>query len=308
MNIHHAILGLLSFEPLTGYDIKKIMQGSPLFHWSGNNSQIYRALSALQGDGLIVGEVLHGDASPTKKRYALTETGRKELQDLSRAFPEPPEIKKPILAQLLFGRDLSRQEIQTILDQYERQIRGALLMMGQGEAFFQSGTPFQLAVGEVSAQNLRAFYESELKWIETISKEALPFAEARAANQGREGNGMICVPVHVKGRTYITVTDGQIRSEGDGLDLVSACVEQGTNLVLLPTACLSDDFLRLSTRVAGLVLQKLVNYNIRTAAVLDTERTAVRFQEFSMEANKGQAFRTFDTSAQAEAWLLDEPK
>ena len=43
MSIHHAILGLLSWKPHTGYDLKKVFEDSAFMHWSGNNNQIYRA-------------------------------------------------------------------------------------------------------------------------------------------------------------------------------------------------------------------------------------------------------------------------
>ena len=35
MMIDHAILGLLSWKPLTGYDVKRVMQDSPFLYWSG---------------------------------------------------------------------------------------------------------------------------------------------------------------------------------------------------------------------------------------------------------------------------------
>jgi hypothetical protein len=104
---------------------------------------------------------------------------------------------------------------------------------------------------------------------------------------------------------YVTVIGGQIQSEQDGIALVSACVEHDTNLLLLPAESLSDDFLRLSSRVAGLVLQKLINYNIKTVAVLDTKQLSKRFQEFVSESNKGQVFRVYTNLADAESWLLE---
>ena len=45
MIIDYAILGLLSWKPLTGYDVKRVMQDSPFLYWSGNNNQIYKALT-----------------------------------------------------------------------------------------------------------------------------------------------------------------------------------------------------------------------------------------------------------------------
>ncbi len=48
MQIDYAILGLLSWKPLTGYDVKRVMQDSPFLYWSGNNNQIYKALTKLR--------------------------------------------------------------------------------------------------------------------------------------------------------------------------------------------------------------------------------------------------------------------
>ena len=114
--------------------------------------------------------------------------------------------------------------------------------------------------------------------------------------------------INKNGLVYLAVTGGQIKAEQDGLELVSACAERGTNLLLLPAVCLSDDFLRLSTCVAGLVLQKLGNYNIKTVAVLDTRKTSERFREFLFESNQGQLFRVYANTNEAEAWLLETNK
>lgn len=114
--------------------------------------------------------------------------------------------------------------------------------------------------------------------------------------------------INKNGQVYIIVTGGQIKTEEDGLDLVSACVEQRTNLLILPAACLSEDFLYFSTRVAGLVLQKLRNYNIKAVAILDARNTSQRFKEFLSESNKGQEFRIYDNFEGAEAWLLGKTK
>ena len=40
MTIKYAMLGFLSWRPLAGYDIKKLMVDSPVLYWSGNNNQI----------------------------------------------------------------------------------------------------------------------------------------------------------------------------------------------------------------------------------------------------------------------------
>jgi len=157
--------------------MKKVMQNSPLIYWSGNNSQIYKALTELQRGGFVTAEVMHDDASPTKKKYSLTERGRRELSDLSRAYPELPELKKPFL-QLAFDRGLSRQEIETILNQYEGELRGVLLMFND-QAFPKSEAKLETVIRNLSLDNIRQFYEAELSWVERVRGEAPPLAESK---------------------------------------------------------------------------------------------------------------------------------
>ena len=115
---------------------------------------------------------------------------------------------------------------------------------------------------------------------------------------------MTCDAITVHGKKYVFVTGGEINAEQDALDLLSACYEHETTLIMLPFECLSETFLDLSTTLAGLFLQKLTNYGIKTAAVINTERLSERFREFSYESAKGNSFRVFDNIADAEEWLI----
>ncbi|MDE6129590.1 MAG: PadR family transcriptional regulator, partial [Lachnospiraceae bacterium] len=45
--IDMVILGLLSHEPLTGYDIKKRIDGAIRFFWKGSFGSIYPALNTM---------------------------------------------------------------------------------------------------------------------------------------------------------------------------------------------------------------------------------------------------------------------
>jgi len=87
---------------------------------------------------------------------------------------------------------------------------------------------------------------------------------------------------------------------------VSACIENDTNRLLLPPEALSDAFYDLSTQLTGLVLQKLVNYQIRAAAVIESAKVRGKFKDFMIETNRGQMFRLFEDFKQAEDWLLKD--
>ncbi|HWQ29556.1 MAG TPA: DUF4180 domain-containing protein [Negativicutes bacterium] len=108
------------------------------------------------------------------------------------------------------------------------------------------------------------------------------------------------------GRRYLecTSSDTGLTNEKDALELVSACFENDTDLLLLDYSVLSVDFFRLDTGVAGAILQKLINYRIKTAAVIPSELIEnARFREMALETNKGMHFRIFDTREEAVGWL-----
>ena len=93
----------------------------------------------------------------------------------------------------------------------------------------------------------------------------------------------------------------------DALEIITACVENETNLLLVDSSRLPADFFDLRTGFAGEFLQKMQNYRIRVAAVIQSDDShSQRFREFLTEARKGRTFRTFDDRESAEVWLAGE--
>jgi hypothetical protein len=97
-----------------------------------------------------------------------------------------------------------------------------------------------------------------------------------------------------------------IQTENDGLELLSLCAENETNLLLIPAERLSDDFFRLSTGVAGTILQKFVQYGVRAVVVLDNDSIVGSFRDFLAESNRGGMFRAYASFDEAELWLLSD--
>lgn len=91
----------------------------------------------------------------------------------------------------------------------------------------------------------------------------------------------------------------------DVLDqLIGVCWEHEVNRALISAECFEEGFYRLRTGIAGDVLQKLLNYHIKTALIItDTKLIQGKFEDFILEANKGGDFRVFDNQEMAEEWL-----
>lgn len=94
-------------------------------------------------------------------------------------------------------------------------------------------------------------------------------------------------------------TDGPIVSrDGDINDLISAGWDAQADRLVIPVSRLSPDFFRLSTGLAGAVLQKCTNYNFRVAIVGDisayTEKSGP-LRDFVYESNKRGDVRFVDS-------------
>ncbi|GAA0085938.1 MULTISPECIES: DUF4180 domain-containing protein [Clostridium] len=96
----------------------------------------------------------------------------------------------------------------------------------------------------------------------------------------------------------------KLSSEQDVLDCISICMENDVYTIMLHSNVLSEDFFNLKTRLAGMALQKFINYHVKVAVIIEDEgRYNDRFKEMIMEANKGNNFRTFNNIAEAEIWI-----
>ncbi len=126
MSLKHAILGFLSYKPLSGYGLKKAFDRSVQHFWPANQSQIYRELSDLHESGFVTQEVIERENRLDKKLYHLTNSGREELHSwLAAPLPEE-DFRDPFLIQLYFGGKLTDQELKTLLEHEIDQVEDRL--------------------------------------------------------------------------------------------------------------------------------------------------------------------------------------
>jgi hypothetical protein len=96
----------------------------------------------------------------------------------------------------------------------------------------------------------------------------------------------------------------KLSSEQDVVDCISICMEKDIYTIIFRSKVLSEDFFNLKTRLAGMALQKFINYHVKVAVIIeDEEQYNDRFKEMIMEANKGNNFRTFKNIQEAEIWI-----
>ena len=103
----YAILGMLSIEPMSGYDIKKEIEGSISNFWTESYGQIYPVLKSLVAKKLVTKTVQKGAGKPDRHVYALTEKGRKELRAWLAEDASMPKVERnEFLLKLFFGEEV----------------------------------------------------------------------------------------------------------------------------------------------------------------------------------------------------------
>jgi len=176
MTIHYAILGLLSYQPMTGYDLKKRIQTSVFMHWSGNNNQIYKALLELLEAGSVTNEVTYQESLPPKKIYTITPNGLGALKKWVISPSELPECRRPFLIQMAWAGLLDNAELQDALMKYEEQVKMRLLM-DQEKIRRKDGmiprTDREALLWKMIDENILSSCRSELEWIQNFREQLL---------------------------------------------------------------------------------------------------------------------------------------
>ncbi len=174
MSIKYAILGILSWKPSTGYDLKKVFEESSIMYWSGNNNQIYKTLVQLLDDGLVTNKVLHQESSPSKKLYTITTEGSAALKEWVLSTPELPEFKKTFLVQLAWADQLDEKELDGLLSNYENEVNIQLLMQQEKVKRGINSpkrTDREVYLWDMISENIISSYRNELDWIRKVREE-----------------------------------------------------------------------------------------------------------------------------------------
>lgn len=126
-----TVLGCLSLQPMSGYDIKRFLDRTVVHFWSESYGQLYPALRELETQRLIVGEDAPGQRGRDKRIYRITESGRNRLRDWLSQPAEPVRPRYEHSLKLFFGFNVPpsvslqhviriREESTTALEAFRR--------------------------------------------------------------------------------------------------------------------------------------------------------------------------------------------
>ncbi len=120
-----VILGFLSHEPMTGYEIKKRIDTTLHYFWSGSYGSIYPTLNELEKGGLVTQETA-GEGGRKKLIYSITDEGRSKLKEWLKNPVVKDELRYETLLKLFFGKEIGKEGTLQHIRNFEDHIRTEL--------------------------------------------------------------------------------------------------------------------------------------------------------------------------------------
>ena len=171
----YVILGMVSREARSGYEIKATVDNTTRFFWAASYGQIYPELKRLSEAGLVEGiDASRGDRKRTV--YAITADGEAELKDWLRKPPEISEMREEGLLKLFFAGALKPAEaVETLRSMRRRRIELSERLRALEPEKAKMTDPFPLMVLQAGIE----FNEWFADWCERMEKQLLEPAKLK---------------------------------------------------------------------------------------------------------------------------------
>ena len=124
----YVLLGLLSHEPMTGYEMKKRLDTSLRFFWSGSYGSIYPTLNQLETEGKVTKEDTSSNGRE-KISYSITAYGKETLKEWLKKPAEKDELRYETLLKLFFGNENGFEGAKEHIERFEEKCRGELAVL-----------------------------------------------------------------------------------------------------------------------------------------------------------------------------------
>lgn len=120
--LKYILLGFLNYQPMTGYDLKRLVDGSTAHFWHAYHSQIYTTLRKMEQQGLVTSVIDNNDDKLERRVYEIAELGQSQLKSWQgQSLRELPPSKDSLLVRLFFSGSRDRDDVLSEL-RFQRQL------------------------------------------------------------------------------------------------------------------------------------------------------------------------------------------
>jgi len=173
MSLKHAILGFLSYQPATGYELKASFDSSVRHFWPADQAQIYRTLSELTKGSLATVETIQQEDRPNKKLYHITPAGLEELRRWLITPLTHQDHRSAELIQVFFAGKLSDDEVLAMFERTAQQYRAVLAVYDQipnqiTDYVEMVGSPRETFFWLLTLENGVLSTRASLQWLDSV--------------------------------------------------------------------------------------------------------------------------------------------
>jgi DNA-binding PadR family transcriptional regulator len=164
----YAVLGLLSFARMSGYDLAAVAEHSAGQVWPLSKTQIYAELRRLSALSLIEGRDAEHSGGPAKTLFELTDRGEQELDRwLTSDASSGLRLRAPTVLKLLFGHRIAPEHARTHLRLFGERVSRRLAELQQLASMLEAN-PDAVYAWAAARFGVRVC-EAILGWIDEIA-------------------------------------------------------------------------------------------------------------------------------------------
>ncbi len=135
---HFAILGLLCWKPMSGYDIKKMVEVAFAYFWSESYGQIFPVLNRLVDDGLATKEIDPASGGRRRQVFTVTSAGRKIFEEWLALPSSMPQLRDEMKLKFFLSSRTTKAEGIRLLEEYGEQQQEHLEMLQESEVILKT--------------------------------------------------------------------------------------------------------------------------------------------------------------------------
>lgn len=175
VSIRYLVLGLITQQPMSGYDIKRFLKSLSWLVGSPSFGSLYPTLHALREEGLVTVEVAPRQDKPPRKIYTITDAGKQALRGWMDQPVAAEASLRAFVMRLILSGNLSYTGLIAHLQQRRSQVaiyQVALKEMVESlDGTMDSGRRLAFGYGLALATAELAWLDSTL---ELLSQQPLP--------------------------------------------------------------------------------------------------------------------------------------
>lgn len=168
-----VLLGLLTIEPMSGYDLGLTIRGTVGHFWNESYGQIYPNLKKLANDGFVSCKTERQKGKPDRRIYSITGKGRERLKEWLAVPPQPEIPRNEMLLKVFFGEQIPTQILIGYVERMAEDRRALLEVLERVECEeidknqHYPGAPYWRMAAHYGQMQMRA----HLRWAEETLAE-----------------------------------------------------------------------------------------------------------------------------------------